>query len=103
MRERMDPDYDYDDEGVEGDESYEEYFDEEAEEPPEPMSFPDAYSAAAQKPVALVVPSLPEAYASLKGAKEARFPARRVAAAALALAQALKAAALAALKGLPPS
>jgi hypothetical protein len=89
----MDPEYD-DPVDDDIDAEYAECFDEDEEEAkPEPMSFPDAYAAANHRPVELVAPGLPTAFSSIEGAKESRFPARRVSHSAIALAEALKAAA----------
>ena len=63
----------------------------EAEEKPEPMSFADEYSPAAAKPVELVVPRHAEAFEVIPLARERRFPAKRVAKSAAALANALRA------------
>ena len=61
------------------------------EEKPQPMSFADEYAAAKSKPVELVVPRHAEAFKVIPLARERRFPAKRVAKSALALARALRA------------
>lgn len=63
----------------------------EAEQKPEPMSFADEYAPAPAKPVELVVPRHAEAFEVIPLARERRFPAKRVAKSAAALAQALRA------------
>ncbi len=98
----MDPEApDYDDEvdyadDAEVDEEIEQWEEELAEEElkPEPMAFADEYQAAPAKPVELVVPRHAEAFSVIRDVKERRFPARRVARSAAALARALKAAGL---------
>jgi hypothetical protein len=87
-----DPDEtEYEDDDVEyEDDPFEEDFEEELK--PEPMEFPDAYSAAAAKPVELVVPGHTDGFAVLEEVPERRFPAKRVAKSAESLAAALKAA-----------
>ena len=89
--EYVDEDVEYvDDDGEYADDD--EAMDEELAEllKPEPMSFPDAYAAAGLKPVELHVPGHSDAFKVLGETKERRFPAKRVARSANALAQALK-------------
>ena len=68
-------------------------FDEELAElcKPEPMSFPDDYEAHLRKPVELVVPRHADAFKAIEYVKDARFPAKRVANSAVALAKTLRA------------
>lgn len=73
------------------DDPFNEFGDEEAKV--EPLSFPDAYAAAANKPVELEVPVHSDAFSVLKKAKESRFPAKSVSKSAKSLASALKSAA----------
>lgn len=83
-------DVEYEDDAVDEDiEQWEEELD--AEQKPEPMSFADEYSPAAAKPVELVVPGHAEAFQVIPLARERRFPAKRVAHSAAALANALRA------------
>ncbi|MBL8957159.1 MAG: hypothetical protein JNK82_40675 [Myxococcaceae bacterium] len=57
---------------------------------PEPLSFPDDYAAAANKPVSLDVPVREYAFTALGKTTERRFPAKQVAKSAAALAKTLK-------------
>jgi hypothetical protein len=61
------------------------------EEKPQPMAFADEYAAPPPRPVELVVPRHAEAFKVIPLARERRFPAKRVAQSALALARALRA------------
>lgn len=87
-----DPDEEYADDLEYEDEA--DPFEEDFEEvKPEPISFPDAYSAALAKPVELEVPGHSDAFSVIGQTKESRFPAKQVARSAAALAKTLKSAA----------
>ncbi len=88
--EYVDDDVQYDDQNVEYQDDVP--MDEELAElvKPEPMTFPDDYLAAAQKPVELVVPGHSDAFKVLRETKDRRYPAKKVALSAASLAATLK-------------